>query len=114
MADLKAQLDVERRRVDVEYSDITIRELLRMLEANELNAAPVYQRKFRWPEQAESRLIESLFLGLPVPSIFVAPNEGFSWEVVDALQRLSTLMHFVGEPPDLVRRAGRKAPRALA
>ena len=67
MTDLRKQLDSERLKVDVDYSDITIRELQRMLEADELNAAPAYQRKFRWNEEAESRLIESLLLGLPVP-----------------------------------------------
>ena len=40
------------------------------------------------------RLIESLLLGLPVPNIFVATNPDGSWEVVDGLQRISTLIDF--------------------
>jgi hypothetical protein len=53
MKDLRTQLDAERRKVDVDYSDLTIRELHRMLEQVELNAAPAYQRKFRWTELAD-------------------------------------------------------------
>lgn len=91
------QLDSERRKVDVDHFDITIRELVRMAESEELKRAPVYQRKFRWNSTRESQLIESLFLGLPVPSIFVATNSDGTWELVDGLQRVSTLMHFVSE-----------------
>lgn len=113
MGDLREQLDTERLKVDVDYSDITIRELQRMLEADELNAAPTYQRKFRWSEEAESRLIESILLGLPVPSIFVATNNDFTWEVVDGLQRLSTLVHFIGDSEKLLARVGKEKPLRL-
>ena len=65
-----------------------------MAERSELHRAPAYQRKFRWDEEAESKLIESLLLGLPVPNLFFATNEDGTWEVVDGLQRISTLIHF--------------------
>ena len=114
MTDLRTQLDSERLKVDVNYSDLTVRELQRMLETDELNAAPAYQRKFRWSEEAESRLVESLLLGLPVPSIFVATNDDFSWEVVDGLQRLSTLVHFIGDSEKLLAQVGKEKPLRLA
>ena len=94
---LQEQLDSQRKKVDVDHFDLTVRELVRMAEQNELHRAPEYQRHFRWDEETESRLIESLFLGLPVPSLFVATNADGTWEVVDGLQRLSTLLHFVSE-----------------
>lgn len=96
---LQAELDQQRRQVDVDNFDITLGELVRMAEANELIRAPEYQRKFRWKHEDESYLIESLFLGLPVPSIYVASNPDGTWEVVDGLQRLSTLIHFMTAKP---------------
>ncbi|MEW6582367.1 MAG: DUF262 domain-containing protein [Actinomycetota bacterium] len=96
--------------MDVEYSDFSIRELIAMVERRELHAAPIYQRKFRWDEVAESRLVESILLGLPVPSIFVATNEDYTWEIVDGLQRLSTLIHFVSEDHDLLTMIGKTTP----
>ena len=100
MADdrLQTQLEEQRRLVDVDHFDVTVRELVRMASEDEIRRAPVYQRKFRWDETTESRLIESVLLGLPVPSLFMATNADGTWEVVDGLQRLSTLMHFVSEP----------------
>jgi Protein of unknown function DUF262 len=97
---MQHELDEQRRRIDVDNYTITVRELLSMAERNELHRAPEYQRKFRWDEEAESRLIESLLLGLPVPNIFVATNPDGSWEVVDGLQRISTLIHFASNSSD--------------
>lgn len=111
--DLLEQLNVERRRVDVAVADLTVREVVRMVRDGEMNAAPVYQRKFRWKAEDESRLVESLMLGLPVPSVFVAANADFSLEVVDGLQRVSTLVHFLEPRPEDLARIGRDEPLAL-
>lgn len=93
--DIETQLGNERRKVDVSTLNFSVRELVRMMSDGELRVAPEYQRKFRWSETGESSFIESVFLGLPIPPLFVATNVGFQWEVVDGLQRLSTLMHFL-------------------
>jgi hypothetical protein len=110
---LRHELDVQRGKVDVDYFDITVRELVRMAGEGELHRAPEYQRKFRWDEETESRLIESIFLGLPVPSLFVATNADGTWEVVDGLQRLSTLLHFVAEPLELLAEMDKSTPLTL-
>jgi len=111
--DLQEQLAFQRQKVDVDHFDITVRELIRMAAENELHTAPVYQRKFRWDESKESRLIESLLLNFPIPSIFVAANQDGTWEVVDGLQRISTLIHFAGDSPELWERVGKTAPLKL-
>lgn len=110
---LQSQLDDQRRRVDVEHFDLTVRELVRMASTHEIIRAPDYQRHFRWKEDAESRLIESILLGLPVPPIYVAANPDGKWELVDGLQRLSSLMHFVADPPSVLSDIDRKSPLRL-
>ncbi len=96
--ELQEQLSQHRQRVDVDHYDISVREIIGMADREELYIAPVYQRKFRWSEKNESRLIESLLLGLPVPSVYVATNKDGTWEVVDGLQRLSSIIHFIADP----------------
>ena len=100
---LQKQLDDQRRKVDVDNFDVTVRELVRMAAEGELERAPDYQRKFRWSTEDESKLIESLLLGLPVPSLFVATNANGTWEMVDGLQRLSTIIHFIADPKVLLK-----------
>jgi len=84
-----------------------------MTEAGELKRAPEYQRKFRWGQKDESRFIESLFLGLPVPSVFVATNKDGTWEIVDGLQRISTLAHFATESKELLTELSKGEPLRL-
>lgn len=111
---LRQELDKHRRQIDVENFDVTLRELVRMSATGELRRAPEYQRKFRWTEADESYLVESLFLGLPVPTIFVASNTDGSWEVVDGLQRLSSLIHFMSEDSEHIAPLGRVGNLTLA
>lgn len=56
---------------------------------------PEYQRDFVWDENRQSKLIESIILGLPIPFIFVAENKYGHWEIVDGSQRIRTLHSFL-------------------
>lgn len=67
--DLESSLTRHRRKVDTEYFDLSLREIVRMVEEEEIRIAPEYQRQFRWNDETQSALIESFLLGLPIPSI---------------------------------------------
>jgi Protein of unknown function DUF262 len=56
---------------------------------------PKFQREFVWEVKDASRFVESLLLGLPVPSIFLSkePDTG-KMLVVDGQQRLLSLTYF--------------------
>jgi len=93
---LQQQLDGERRLVSFDSYDLSVRQLLDMFESGEIDVPPEYQRQFIWDESRESQLIESVLLGIPVPSLFMATNSDSTWEIVDGVQRLGTLAHFLG------------------
>lgn len=57
---------------------------------------PQYQRRDRWDLKKRSRLIESLLLNIPIPSIFLYEGEYNSYEVIDGKQRLETLRAYLG------------------
>jgi uncharacterized protein DUF262 len=100
---LADQLDAQRRSVDFDTFDISVEQLISMVKKKTIEIAPVYQRQFRWDSIRCSQLVESLFLGIPVPSLFMAANADSSWELVDGVQRLSTLIKFAGETADRER-----------
>ncbi|TWH74076.1 uncharacterized protein DUF262 [Modestobacter roseus] len=79
---------------------MSIGELVNLYRQSELIIRPEFQRLFRWGIDQKSRLIESLLLGIPLPSIFVMQREDGVWEVIDGLQRLSTILEFMGELRD--------------
>ena len=51
---------------------------------------------FRWSIEQKTRFIESILLGIPIPSIFVTQREDGVWDVIDGLQRLSTIFQLAG------------------
>lgn len=60
---------------------------------------PTYQRKFRWSKERQSKFIESILLGLPIPSIFLAKDakDSRNKEIVDGSQRIRTLVGFMDD-----------------
>ena len=79
---------------------MSIGEIISLYKENEMDIHPEFQRFFRWTIEQKSRLIESILLGIPIPSVFVAQREDGIWDVIDGLQRLSTIFEFVGELRD--------------
>lgn len=97
ITDLGKQISDERQHIATDRMDFSIGELVNMYEQQELIIHPEYQRLFRWTDTQKTALIESILLGIPIPPIFVAEDENGIWEVVDGLQRLSTLVSFFGK-----------------
>ena len=52
-------------------ADPSVRELIMQYEEGDIEK-PELQRKYVWTKKTASRFVESLLLGLPVPSIFLA------------------------------------------
>lgn len=94
--DLQKQLMEQKMKVDFNTYDLSIKELMGMVSDGLINIAPEYQRQFRWDKERQSNLIESLFLGIPVPSLFMATNADGTWELIDGVQRVSTIISFAG------------------
>ena len=99
--DLTIQLDKERRTVSFDTYDMSVRQMVDMFESKLIDISPEYQRQFVWSPLRESQLIESIFLGIPIPPIFLATNTDGTWEVVDGVQRMSTILHFCGDENSL-------------
>lgn len=75
---------------------MSIGELISLYKGSELFINPTYQRLFRWTPSQKTRFVESLLLGIPTPPIFVFQRTDGVWELIDGLQRVSTVLEFVG------------------
>lgn len=96
-AELENKIEIQKSRISTERMDMSFGEIISMYDAGELIINPAFQRNFRWTRTQRTALIESLLLGIPIPPIFVsADNEG-RWEIVDGLQRVSTVLNFFGK-----------------
>ena len=93
---LDEEITAGRNEIRTDKLDMSYGELTNLYQSEELIIRPEYQRLFRWTSTQKARFIESILLGFPTPAIFVAEDERGVWELVDGLQRLSTVLEFLG------------------
>jgi uncharacterized protein DUF262 len=96
----RSKIDTEiaeaRNEIRTDKLDMSFGELANLYESEELVIRPEYQRLFRWTATQKARFVESILLGFPTPAIFVAEDDKGIWELVDGLQRVSTVLEFMG------------------
>ena len=73
----------------------TIYDVIRRIDQSIFVMDPDFQRDFIWPEDKQSKLIESVIMRIPLPVFYVAEDDQGRMVVVDGLQRLSTFQRFV-------------------
>lgn len=93
---LESQLEQTRNSLSTDRLDMSFGEIMSMYEREEIIIDPDFQRLFRWDTYQKTRFIESILIGIPIPPIFVAEDENGRWELVDGLQRISTIFSFFG------------------
>ena len=82
-------------QVRTESVDFSFGEILNLHADKEIIIRPEYQRLFRWSLEQRSKLVESILLELPIPQIFLVESEDGVLELIDGLQRISSVLHFI-------------------
>ena len=83
-------------KIDIQVKSISISTLQSRLKNDELDLTPDFQRQANvWDQKRKSRLIESVLLRIPLPSFYFSEDDEGVYAVVDGLQRLCTLFHFM-------------------
>ena len=93
---LESQITKLRNSLTTDRMDMSFGEIMSMYEQGEIIISPEFQRLFRWTIEQKTKFIESILLGIPIPPIFVAEDSDGRWELVDGLQRISTVLSFFG------------------
>jgi hypothetical protein len=73
----------------------TVHDVLRRIDMGSFVMNPDFQRDFIWPEDTQSKLIESVLMRIPLPVLYLAEDSQGRMIVVDGLQRLSTFQRFI-------------------
>lgn len=93
---IEQQLIEKQRTIDYDTKEFTVELLVKKFEEGDF-FIPSYQRAFVWHTERQSKFIESVLLGLPIPFLFGADTEAGRIEVVDGAQRLCTLSAFMAD-----------------
>lgn len=78
----------------VENKPFSLRQIVELINNKDIEITPDFQRNFIWDKTRQSKLIESILLGLPLPSIYLSQYEDGRLTIVDGLQRITTIKKF--------------------
>jgi len=82
--------------IKVSTQPLTLGDLIERLEWGEITLHSDFQRLPNlWNNTKKSRLLETIFLRLPIPTFYFDGKDDNNWEVIDGLQRINTLRSFV-------------------
>lgn len=81
-------------RIVTEQARYPVKSIKGMLDSGDYLLNPEYQRRKRWDNGKKSRLIESFIMNVPLPPVFLYEYDYSKYEVMDGLQRLTTIYDF--------------------
>jgi len=82
-------------RIRIGTKTPTIREVADQIREGDIDLAPDFQRDFIWKQRQRTRLVESILLGIPLPAFYFNQEADGRYQVVDGVQRLSTIKMFM-------------------
>ena len=88
--------DPEKIRIHTKH--YSLQQVVDMIKEKDIDLAPDFQRQFVWKARQRSGLIESLLLGIPLPSFYFNEDDEGRLQVVDGVQRLTTIFRYVTNP----------------
>ena len=86
----------------VAYNELrSCSDIFRMYSKKQLEIQPDFQRNEVWSNQDKTRFVDSVMKGLPIPSMCISLDIKTQKRlVIDGLQRISTIIHFLNEKKD--------------
>lgn len=81
--------------IKVHAKQFSLRLISDMIDDNDIDLSPDFQRNLVWNNFQKSRLIESILLRIPLPMFYFSEDDEGRITIVDGLQRISTIKDFM-------------------
>lgn len=85
----------KQRELVTSVVDYNLQGLTDLVVDKAIDLDPSYQRRLRWDEKRQSKLIESFLMNVPVPPVFLNEDEYGSYSVIDGKQRITAISNFM-------------------
>ncbi len=85
------------KKIRITTNNFTLREVADQINEGDIDLAPDFQRDFVWKQRQRTRLVESILLGIPLPAFYFNQDIDGTYQVVDGVQRLSTVRLFMSD-----------------
>jgi hypothetical protein len=84
-------------KIRITTKNFSLRDVVDQIGEHEIDLSPDFQRDYVWKERQRTRLIESILLGIPLPAFYFNQAIDGTYQVVDGVQRLSTIALFMSD-----------------
>ncbi|WP_081079116.1 DUF262 domain-containing protein [Burkholderia territorii] len=82
-------------KIRITTKHFSLRDVVDQIVEKEIDLAPDFQRDYVWKQRQRTRLVESILLGIPLPAFYFNQDHEGTYQVVDGVQRLSTIALFM-------------------
>lgn len=88
-------MDNEEKKVFTTQKDFTLSTIREMFDEGDIKTNPDYQRDFVYTQKQSSKLIESMLIGIPIPTVYLCQEDDESWSVIDGQQRITSFVFYL-------------------
>lgn len=88
-------MNIEDKQVFTDKSDYPLSTLREMVDDGDIVPNPDYQRDYVYNDKQASKLVESVLIGIPIPTIYLCQEEDGSYSVIDGQQRITSLVKYL-------------------
>ncbi|WP_067177845.1 DUF262 domain-containing protein [Sulfurospirillum sp. UCH001] len=81
--------------IDISTQKFTVQAVYKKVTYEEIDMNPDFQRSKVWTLKQKTLLIESLLINIPIPAFYIDARSSWKWNVIDGVQRLSTIIDFI-------------------
>lgn len=82
-------------KIRITTKHFSLRDVVDQIGEKEIDLSPDFQRDYVWKRRQRTRLVESILLGIPLPAFYFNQDKDGTYQVVDGVQRLSTISLFM-------------------
>lgn len=87
--------EIENKQVFTEIKDFTVSSLKDMFDDGDIITNPDYQRDYVYDDKRASKLVESMLMGIPLPTVYFSEEDDGSYSVIDGQQRLTSIQRYL-------------------
>ena len=88
-------MSIETKQVFTEKKDFLLSSLRDMVDDGDIIPNPDYQRDYVYNDKQASKLVESVLLGIPIPTIYLCLEDDETYSVIDGQQRITSLVRYL-------------------
>lgn len=86
---------LEDKIVYTTQKDFPLSTIREMFDDGDIVTDPDYQRDFVYTQKQSSKLIESMLIGIPIPTVYLCQENDETWSVIDGQQRITSFVFYL-------------------